>query len=356
MDWGNPAMVHRRTAKRGFTLVELLVVIAIIGVLVALLLPAVQAAREAARRSQCQNNLKQIGLGLQMHHDAKNVFPSGAKMGEGSMWSYFVLPFMESTNEFARAKAQEDSGANYNWAHNGPYSTLDPNRDRNVILAEHVFPVFRCPSGNLPEHIFSASSYNWIVMRRTPASYLGSASGLCEDQNLRGKPTSSAPLGIRMGDLDGILFPQSEISIKHIMDGTSNTLLAAEALPDTVAIENMSGPETALGSVKDHWPCGGDDIDGTGGPDQGRDPSEGLGSTAVPINFQNPFLGGSGCRTPGMNGADCQRYQLAFGSAHASIVQTVNCDGSVVVINEDIDPVVWSATGTRDSQTQLPLE
>jgi hypothetical protein len=188
-------------------------------------------------------------------------------------------------------------------------------------------------------------------MRRTPASYLGSASGLCEDQNLR--DTSA---NIRMGTLDGVLFALSKISIKHILDGTSNTLLAAEALPDIVAIEDMSGPETALGSVKDHWPCGGDDIDGTGGPDQGRDPSEGLGSTAVPINFQNPFLGGSGCRTPGMPGADCQRYQLAFGSAHASLVQTVNCDGSVSIVNEDVDPAVWSAMGTRDSQTKLPLE
>jgi prepilin-type N-terminal cleavage/methylation domain-containing protein len=341
--------VKRRSA---FTLVELLVVIAIIGVLVALLLPAVQAAREAARRSQCQNNLKQIGLGLQMHHDAKGAFPAGANMGEGSMWSYFILPFMESTNEFARAKAEESATANFNWAHDGPYGDLDPNQDRNVILSEHIFGVYRCPSGNVPEHILNASSYNWLVQRRVPASYLGNASGLCDDQNL--KDSSN----IRMGTLDGVLFPISKISIKHVLDGTSNTLLVAEALPDVAAIENMSGPESAGGSVKDHWSCGGDDLDGTGGPDQGRDPSEGLGSSAVPINFQNQsmFLSGSGCRAAGISGADCQRYQLAFGSAHPAVAQTVNCDGSVVVVNEDVDPVVWSAMGTRDSQTTLPLE
>jgi type II secretory pathway pseudopilin PulG len=67
-----------------------LVVIAIIGVLVALLLPAIQAAREAARRAQCQNNLKQIGLAFQMHHDVMKRFPPGAVSGEGSMWSYYL--------------------------------------------------------------------------------------------------------------------------------------------------------------------------------------------------------------------------------------------------------------------------
>ena len=81
--------------KRGFTLVELLVVIAIIGILVALLLPAVQAAREAARRSSCQNNLKQIGLALQNYHSASGSLPIGAGLEEGSLWSAFILPYME---------------------------------------------------------------------------------------------------------------------------------------------------------------------------------------------------------------------------------------------------------------------
>ena len=65
-------------------------------------------------------------------------------------------------------------------------------------------------------------------------------------------------------------------------------------------------------------------------------------------------MGQSGCQ--GLNGADCQKYQLAFGSAHAGMTQVVNCDGSVAVVNEDVDPVAWSAMGTRDSQTALPLE
>ncbi|QDU29059.1 Type II secretion system protein G precursor [Anatilimnocola aggregata] len=95
----------------GFTLVELLVVIAIIGVLIALLLPAVQAARESARRMSCTNNMKQIGLSLHMHHDAKQVLPPGTTGGGGTgtdigkplgpseaTWVAYLFPYMEQTN------------------------------------------------------------------------------------------------------------------------------------------------------------------------------------------------------------------------------------------------------------------
>jgi prepilin-type N-terminal cleavage/methylation domain-containing protein len=87
-----------RQLKRGFTLVELLVVIAIIGVLVALLLPAVQAAREAARRSQCQNHLKQIGLGFQMHHDAKGFIPNSRLQRDYNTWAGSIWPYLEQAN------------------------------------------------------------------------------------------------------------------------------------------------------------------------------------------------------------------------------------------------------------------
>src|SRR5262245_14329123 len=98
------------TEKKGFTLVELLVVIAIIGVLVAILLPAIQAAREAARRTQCVNNVKQLALVLQNHHDTKKTFPASATWPSGKVivsdmqtnmganWLVHVLPYMEQSN------------------------------------------------------------------------------------------------------------------------------------------------------------------------------------------------------------------------------------------------------------------
>jgi prepilin-type N-terminal cleavage/methylation domain-containing protein/prepilin-type processing-associated H-X9-DG protein len=136
------AATNRRS---GFTLVELLVVIAIIGVLIGLLLPAVQAAREAARRSACSNNLKQVGMAMHLHHDAKKAFPAGFSHfwagGPAWGWGTFLLPFMEQTQL---------------------YSRLDPERRRlsSVFVAsasaadraalQTAIPTYRCASDATP--------------------------------------------------------------------------------------------------------------------------------------------------------------------------------------------------------------
>ena len=237
--------------RRAFTLVELLVVIAIIGILVALLLPAIQAAREAARRSECQNNLKQLGLACQMYHDTSKFFPTGAASGEGSMWSYYILPYIEETAAFARMHIGEDSGGNFQWAHNGPYTRTQVENDpayANILLCETAFSVFRCPSMGLPEHQYSTSTWNWIVMERSPTSYIGSATGIVVDQNVK-----DAKL-IKMGSLDGVLFANSHVSMKHITDGTSKTMLIGEAVHDAVSVDILGKkPEGPLGNLKDHW-------------------------------------------------------------------------------------------------------
>ncbi len=346
-------MIRSRKVRFAFTLVELLVVIAIIGILVALLLPAIQAAREAARRSQCQNNLRQLGLGLQMYHDTVQRFPPGAVMGEGSMWSYYILPYMEETSAFAMMHVGEGNGNNYQWAHEGPYTQQQVLNDpiyRNIVLCETPFQVFRCPSQALPEHQFSTHVGGWLIMRRSPASYIGCASGLVVDQNVRGKSQISVPTtAVRLGSADGVIYPDSKISMKKITDGTSKTLLAGEAVHDSESVEKLaSKAESQLGDRKDHWALGGDDIDGIGGPDKGFDPSEAMGSTAVPINLQNQYPGIEGCT--GLTIPDCQKLQLAFGSAHPGSVNTLRCDGSVETVSEAIDALVWRDLGTRAGQ------
>ncbi len=133
----------KNSCRSGFTLVELLVVIAIIGVLVALLLPAVQAAREAARRAQCSNQLKQIALAWQLHHDTHKFYPSAgwgykwigdADRGTGKKqpgsWAFSILPYLEATNLY-----QLGAGA-----------TGTAKYDALTQLAQTPLPVFYCPS------------------------------------------------------------------------------------------------------------------------------------------------------------------------------------------------------------------
>src|SRR5262245_52904531 len=117
----------------GFTLVELLVVIAIVGILVALLLPAIQAAREASRRGQCANSLKQLIVGLHNYHDTKGILPLSRSSVGGITWMAQILPFLEEQSAFALYQP------------NTTYS--DP---KNQSFRDAVIAVFACPSRRPP--------------------------------------------------------------------------------------------------------------------------------------------------------------------------------------------------------------
>lgn len=195
--------------SQGFTLVELLVVIAIIGVLVALLLPAVQQAREAARRSQCVNNMKQIGIALHNYHDSYNSFPPGwINRGGGGVpnygWAVNILPFMEQS-----ALYQElDPG-------------ITPLNTRYVAGADPVSqallqtPIkgYRCPSDvtrDLNNLVIFGGANHFNVATSNYVANAGTAA------------THSLIDGL------GVFFGNSYLGFNHILDGTSNTLMVGE--------------------------------------------------------------------------------------------------------------------------------
>jgi len=202
---------------RGFTLVELLVVIAIIGVLVALLLPAVQAAREAARRSSCLNNMKNISLAMHNHHDTLLRFPPGGAMDQapfgthatgvawGSSWKVYVLPYIEQNALHSK------------WLFNGSASGY--THATNMPLVNKLkLKIYRCPSSALPE--FYTTSYNAGSIQMF-TSYTGIAGS-----NLPGSSFYSGTYGFASGD--GPLYANSVAKMASLTDGTSNTFMIGE--------------------------------------------------------------------------------------------------------------------------------
>ena len=205
-----PQSVLRR--PRGFTLVELLVVIAIIGTLVGLLLPAVQAARESARRSSCSNKLKQIGIALHNHHDANGRFPAAftsvasypfdSPSTRGAPWTVRILPFLEDTQRYA--------SFSFTSGFQGEYSE-STGTNRNAQFSRN--PDFVCPSYR--DTTAFVTNYFGVMG--------GGASGLAR------WTAGSAPYQIRWFD-NGLLFANSKIRFKDITDGASSTYLVGEGI------------------------------------------------------------------------------------------------------------------------------
>ncbi len=319
-----------RNSRQAFTLVELLVVIAIIGILVALLLPAVQTAREAALRMQCKNHLKQMALAVHNYHDIHLSFPIGENGTQGDVWTAYILPYMEMMTIYDRItlngeNANVEGVWNVQWAWPTPDLVVDVDSTnpsyRNIAACETLISIFRCPSANVEQHVHDWSVDGWHVMRRVPGTYLGCASGIVLDD-----------VSSTFERLDGVFFNRSGVKLADIQDGTSWTMMIGEAVPDmptTIERERQS----AFGQ-KDHWYIGSDDVD-TG---NGLDHSEVLGSTAVPMNltrveaFQQGFI---------------RSYELSFGSKHPGGCQVALCDGSVTFISENIRLDVWRLIGQR---------
>ena len=221
--------------KQGFTLIELLVVIAIIAILISLLLPAVQQAREAARRTQCRNNLKQIGLGLHNYHDTHSVFPPGAlairftgvavaptdaepgrtSVAGGWAWSTFILPFLEQANLY---QSLNPNGNNFPAA---------PNQFTRTIL-----PVYQCPTEASPAlHTATAMGGDGAGGGHARSSYPAVA-GSGANADYANKTVSNTK---------GIMWYNSKSNMRDITDGTSNTMVVAERFWDGGDSEKRRG-------------------------------------------------------------------------------------------------------------------
>ncbi len=335
----------RSSVRRGFTLVELLVVIAIIGILIALLLPAVQAAREAARRSQCSNNLKQIGLALHNYHDIYKAFPmlrirmanTGAStwLTQNIGWQARILPQMEQTPAYDMISWDVLPG----WAAPndvvrrqkiGPYLCPSDAGDGSVAWTD---PAGTRRTGGTPQNGYGRTNYvgcigDDLMVRSTARSSRGMFHAVQGDAAL----PRTAP-----ANQDG------EIKMASLRDGTSNTLAVSECIIGFPNRAVNSAYRSALGSVTpgdNGCPGGG----ATGSGQRQRGNSWFKGYRPVELSFTTLM-------TPNSRLWDCggNTNDAAFGarSFHPGVAQAVMADGSTHAFSETIDWALWRWLGNK---------
>jgi prepilin-type N-terminal cleavage/methylation domain-containing protein/prepilin-type processing-associated H-X9-DG protein len=315
-----PAPNPRATPpRRGFTLIELLVVITIIAVLIALLLPAVQGAREAARRIQCQNNLKQIGLALHGYHDAWHGFPpayltrqsTDLELGSGWAWGTLILPYLEQKPLY--------DAANFDLGFGELSAPLLGLRE-NMTVRRVSLSMFLCPSaegGEGPIDLGAGSSHVAI----SPGQYIASAGWL---------DTSRTPI-----QGTGVLYPNSRVAIAEVSDGTSTTLMTGERSRN---LADASWPGS-FGSLADPAPlC----------TKAGRSTQSCVGMMFLLMGRSGPssdIVSGSipGGNTPNAPGAGAD----GFASLHPGGCQFLLADGSVRFIKESVAQPVFHALASR---------
>lgn len=311
---------YRRWRSKAFTLVELLVVIAIIGVLVALLLPAVQSAREAARRSQCQNNLKQIGLALHNFHSAQKVFPAGSIVSNeaceassghrGPSWTVQILPYMEVT-------ALHDQ-----FDLNGNFAALMSvgEKSGNEALQDTPIAMFKCPSDAAPQPGDPSLSYMGVQ-----------GGGIQYDADCL---TGNSPANRRVRFSNGILHTNGKVSSAKITDGLSNTFLVGESRWWSFVHTNTDFANYFS------W--------ASANRQEGRSSHVIVLAAAVdPIN--NPLVDyDSAVPWEGQNTLYLGTHTRAFGSRHPGGCHFAFGDGSVSFVNETIDINAYHQAGARN--------
>ena len=303
-------MARRR--RIGFTLVELLVVITIIGILIALLLPAVQAAREAARRMQCSNNLKQIGLALHNYHNAFGSFPIGARSGRatsssrnagrmGTNWKASILAFLEQKSLYDQLNFETGMFAD-DWS-------------GNEILRNLVVPVYKCPSSRF-DPLLDGDRGNSATEAAQKHEYVGIA-GVYPDPAGRDASTCNThTYGWRCHN--GLLPGYDNKKIRDATDGTSKTIIVSEQSGVVGVVE---------AGVLTKYPIRANYAGGWAGMMGGYCMS-GLTTVRWALNAPTAVVGSSDMAY--MN-------NTVLNSSHPGVVQVLLADASVQSLSETID-------------------
>ncbi|NOX53859.1 MAG: DUF1559 domain-containing protein [Planctomycetes bacterium] len=315
-----------RQSQRGFTLIELLVVIAIIAILIALLLPAVQQARAAARRTQCKNNMRQLGLALHNYAETYGMFPAG-HLETGTTgrayrhqfsWMAYILPFVDQANVYQLIDFTQIGPSNDQPNPNGSV----PNNPAFEAAGGVDVPVFICPSDPI-----SRVDRVWA-----PTNYLGNQGTRCRCRGNR---------------CNGMFGHNTWPRLADVTDGTSNTIALGETLKGDL---NPS-------SLQDNY------IFARRGGGVGANADNIDSCQSLPPNASDRatiWIGGwpqhnmfSTNRVPNDPRFDCKApnngcVNFAARSAHAGGAQLTFCDGSVHFISSSIDVAVYQALGTRN--------
>lgn len=327
---------------QSFSLVDFLTVFAIIGILAAFLLPAIQATREAARRSQCVNNLKQLTLGYQNYHDSFKTFPRFAykppAYGEWEGYSAHaqILPFIELQSLFDQLKNESDDFARQ-WHSNGV------NNGLNTVRATYI-PAFLCPSD-----------------RRFPATATGRESG--KGCNYAGSMGVSLSWSNNTTQ-NGMFRRTMETRMADVTDGTSNTIMLSEMLSGDMdnrtyrvgePCMTASGPGSTNPSVVATWAATNclpaSHLSSNGGNWMAPLPTQTIFSTVATPNWQYPT-----CQWSPSGYASDRDGVYPARSRHPGGVNVTFVDGSVSFIGDDVEVTLYQALGSREGgeSVQVP--
>ncbi len=323
--------------KSGFTLVELLVVIAIIGILVALLLPAIQAAREAARRTQCINQIRQLMLALQNYHDSKGAFPPGVTNDNGELFTYprltwmmYTFPYMEEGAVFGAFNAKATKGC-----HGGVW--LDPT---NYPAVSKSIAVLLCPSDGEGDRFHNHPDCGGQVAKGNYAGFFGNVNMGAVYDYAHGKIPGATTTPQHH---PAAFMLNRAVKISMITDGTSHTMMVGEIL------KGLAGNDRDYRGVYWYDHVGTSQIFTASGP-----------NTANP-DFLFPIWCTGSVNSPRLNlpcrpgAGDGTNNVAASRSRHPGGVQVGFTDGSARFVPDSVELSVWQAMGSINNEEVLDL-